>query len=186
MKKTLLILIPILTLSNLAAGCRMAPRADGDAAGPSSPLIEAQDWYQLKYRAYGSEITLQSTGHFYVRPNACSRRAAGALKLDTWNRVATTINQAWINWRDWQNLQNQAGATPPSNPLTCVPVQSDFPALYSGITLQLRNDTTLTWIEPGSSRPCGRFDDDQKTLTLMRELIRTLGEVARIARSEGC
>jgi len=60
----------------------------------------------------------------------------------------------------------------------CLPRDPALPALYDGAKILL--------IDEGSGRACGVFAGDPESLQAMREFGEVLGEVSRIARSEGC
>lgn len=157
-------------------GCQVVQRDQGTSAEPASPLIEAQGWQSLTWRAYGSELILQGTGHFYVRPNACYHREYGTLQLEIWNRAAGIINEA-LERR--QRLDD-------GTPRTCLPRDPGLPALYDGAELELFDGTKLLLVDEGGSRACGIFGSDAASMQAMRELVDLLGEIARIARAEGC
>ncbi len=165
-----------LAITIALAACQVVERDSATTTAPASPLIEAQGWQTLTWRAYGSELILQGTGHFYVRPNACYHREYGTLPLETWNRAARIINST-LERR--QRLEE-------GTPRTCLPRDPALPALYDGAELELIGGGKLLLVDEGGNQACGVFGSDAASLRDTREFVELLGEVARLARSEGC
>jgi hypothetical protein len=70
------------------------PHANETPAPTAPDLVAAQKWGQLKIQANSATTRLDYTGHYRTDRNGCGQDANGALDLDTWNPIATTINSA--------------------------------------------------------------------------------------------
>lgn len=174
--KTLFLTLLIIGTHSLAS-CRLASRNGDDLSdAPGVAMIEAEEWDEVIYTVKGSEITLQSTGHFYVEPNACFRKESGVFELATWNRMAEIMNQLWRSW--------QSPLLPPLlEEAQCIPVASGAPTILNGVEMKVWRGTPQKIIESVSSTQiCSRIANAE----LLRAFVLMLGEASAIARQEGC
>jgi hypothetical protein len=157
-----------LTLA-LLCSCEVTSRDRSDELDrPGAVIVEAANWDELRFRSRASDIIFQSTGHFYVDPNACFRKESGALDLTTWNRIAKAINRAWLASRT---------DTP-----TCTALPEGGALLSGAVEVRAWNEGSQRLIDSGGQRPCSTIADE----AVFQALLQALGEVVAIARAEGC
>lgn len=76
----------------VACGSGGQDAASADPQGGS--LTQPAGWYKIALQANSAKTLMDNAGHFTTDRNACGRSAAGALSLDTWNRLAQSVNRA--------------------------------------------------------------------------------------------
>ena len=97
-----LLSLPLLALSACGQSASPAPQApapdSGAAAGAAAPSAvgaeNAVGWQKISTIANWAKTSVDTTGHFITSRNACGRPADGALALEKWNSLVTSVNTA--------------------------------------------------------------------------------------------
>jgi hypothetical protein len=170
-------MIETLAGAPLLTSCKMVSRNGEDPSNsPGVVMVEADEWDEVIYTIKGSEITLQSTGHFYAEPNACFRKESGVFELSTWNRMAELSN---LVWRAWQSPE----APPLLEQAQCITAPPGAPSIPSGVEMKIWKGSPQKIIDSiNSTQICSRISN----LELLRNFVLMLGEASTIARQEGC
>jgi hypothetical protein len=80
----------------LSLGCatRQAELDPAFGGQPGAAAVEAAGWEEIKMLSDGAEVKIDTHGHFITSFNRCRQDAAGALALDQWNILASSLNAA--------------------------------------------------------------------------------------------
>lgn len=157
--------------ATLCASCGSGDENARSGTAPQSPaMIEPTGWYKISLQANSAKTMMDNAGHFTTDRNACGRSAAGALHLDSWNKLAPAVNKAAA-----ELLKPTALREP-----TCVTI--DNPGKLDGTAELFLNGSKRILVQMRGYDACTLIPDPN----LAREVYRAVDLLVLAADKEDC